>query len=214
MNVVRGRAKLILDKEVEGDDITNSARIVVEQSERMTQLIRELLDFARPRAPKKSPVDVTRGSARVCELVATIARKGQITLVPPTANEAHRTEADDGQITQVLTNLVVNAIQATPANGNVTIRTRAVEQTPPPYVGGDVRSWLAIAVEDTGAGMDEATRIRVFEPFYTTKDIGDGTGLGLSVSWGIIREHGGWIDIVSTPGEGSTFTVYIPKGNL
>jgi two-component system NtrC family sensor kinase len=151
-------------------------------------------------------------SARVCELVATIARKGQITLIPPVANEAHRTEADDAQLTQVLTNLVVNAIQATPPNGTVTIRTREVEQTPPPYVGGDVRSWLAIAVEDTGAGMDEATRIRVFEPFYTTKDIGDGTGLGLSVSWGIIREHGGWIDIVSTPGEGSTFTVYIPKG--
>jgi two-component system, NtrC family, sensor kinase len=110
----------------------------------------------------------------------------------------------------VLTNLVVNAIQATPPNGKVTIRTRTIECSPPPYVGGDVRTWLAIDVEDTGAGMDEATRIRVFEPFYTTKDVGDGTGLGLSVSWGIVREHGGWIDIVSTVGEGSTFTVYIP----
>jgi two-component system, NtrC family, sensor kinase len=59
--------------------------------------------------------------------------------------------------------------------------------------------------------MDEATRVRVFEPFYTTKDVGDGTGLGLSVSWGIIREHGGWIDIASTVGEGSTFTVYLPR---
>jgi signal transduction histidine kinase len=81
---------------------------------------------------------------------------------------------------------------------------------PPPYVGGESRQWLAIDVEDTGAGMDETTRIRVFEPFYTTKDVGDGTGLGLSVSWGIIREHGGWIDIESTLGSGSTFTVYLP----
>jgi len=210
LNVVRGRAKLIVDGEVEGAEVINSARIVVEQSERMTALIRELLDFARPRAPKKSPVDVTKLAARVCELVATIARKSAITLVPPVVNEAHRIEADDAQLSQVLTNLVVNAIQATPESGQVAIRTRVVEQMPPPYVGGAVRAWLAIDVEDTGAGMDEATRIRVFEPFYTTKDIGDGTGLGLSVSWGIIREHGGWIDIVSTLGAGSTFTVYIP----
>lgn len=213
LNVVRGRAKLIVDGEVEGEDVASSARIVVEQSERMTALIRELLDFARPRAPKKSPVDVPRLAARVCELVSTIARKGGVTLAPPPADGDHRVEADDAQLTQVLTNLVVNAIQATPTGGKVGLATRTVEQTPPPYVGSDVRAWLAIDVEDTGAGMDEATRLRVFEPFYTTKDVGDGTGLGLSVSWGIIREHGGWIDIASTPGEGSTFTVYLPRGN-
>jgi signal transduction histidine kinase len=214
LNVVRGRAKLIVDKEVDGAEVENSARIVVEQAERMTALIRELLDFARPRAPKKSPVNMITLARRVCELVATIARKGNITLVPPEPGEIRKIEADDGQISQVLTNLVVNAIQATPPGGRVAIRTRVVEQLPPPYVGGESREWLAIDVEDTGAGMDEATRIRVFEPFYTTKDVGDGTGLGLSVSWGIIREHGGWIDIASTVGEGSTFTVYLPASGI
>jgi signal transduction histidine kinase len=72
---------------------------------------------------------------------------------------------------------------------------------------------MAIEVRDTGSGMDEATRSRVFEPFYTTKEVGDGTGLGLSVSWGIVREHGGWIDVASTPGAGSTFTVYLPRSD-
>ncbi len=211
LNVVRGRAKLIVDKEVEGGEVENSARIVVEQAERMTALIRQLLDFARPRAPKMSPIDVPALAGRVCELIATIARKANITVAPPERDETHRIEADDAQLTQVLTNLVVNAIQATPEGGTVTIRTRVVNREPPPYVGGDSRAWLAIDVEDTGAGMDEGTRIRVFEPFYTTKDVGDGTGLGLSVSWGIIREHGGWIDIASTVGEGSTFTVYLPR---
>jgi signal transduction histidine kinase len=150
----------------------------------------------------------------VCELVSTIARKGSVALVPPSLADAGddglRAEADDGQLTQVVTNLVVNAVQATPAGGEVEITCRAIEQGPPPYVGGTRRSWVAIEVRDTGSGMDEATRTRIFEPFYTTKEVGDGTGLGLSISWGIVREHGGWIDVVSSPGEGSMFTVYLP----
>ncbi|MEO8701878.1 MAG: ATP-binding protein [Kofleriaceae bacterium] len=212
LNVVRGRAKLILDGEVEGEEVNNSARIVVEQAERMTALIRELLDFARPRAPKKSPVNAANLARRVTELVGTIARKGNVNVEPPTPDDTLVIEADDGQISQVITNLVVNAIQATKAGGTVTLTTSLVEQESPPYVESNNTTWLAFAVRDTGAGMDEPTRERVFEPFYTTKEIGDGTGLGLSVSWGIVREHGGWIDIASALGEGSTFTVYLPRG--
>jgi two-component system NtrC family sensor kinase len=148
----------------------------------------------------------------VCELVATIARKGSVTLVPPPHDEDLLAPADDGQLTQVLANLAVNAIQATPPGGRVTISARVVCAAPPPYVGGAERSFMAIEVRDTGAGMDEATRSRVFEPFYTTKEVGDGTGLGLSVSWGIVREHGGWIDVASSPGAGAAFTVYLPRG--
>jgi signal transduction histidine kinase len=214
LNVVRGRAKLIVDGEVEGREALDSARIVVEQAERMTALIRQLLDFARPRAPLAAPVNVTGLARRVCELVATIARKASVTLVPPAAEDLLAL-GDDAQLTQVLANLVVNAIQATPPNGEVRIAARAVELAPPPYVGGEPapRPWMAIEVRDTGTGMDEVTRSRVFEPFYTTKEVGDGTGLGLSVSWGIVREHGGWIDVASAPGAGSTFTVYLPRGD-
>jgi signal transduction histidine kinase len=214
LNVVSGRAKLIANKEVEGQDVEDSARIVVEQAERMTALIRQLLDFARPRVLHKAPVNVATVASRVCQLVATIARTHNVTLVPPTANDALRVSADDGQLTQVLTNLVVNGIQATPPGGSVRIEAQIVDQTPPPYVDakGESSRWMAIEVIDTGAGFDEATRARVFEPFYTTKDIGEGTGLGLSVSWGLVREHGGWIDVVSEPQKGSTFTVYLPMG--
>lgn len=215
LNVVRGRAKLIVDQELEPKEVIDSARIVVEQAERMTALIRQLLDFARPRALLKASVHVPNLARRVCELVATIARKAGVALVSPPElpGDALRVEADDGQLTQVLTNLVVNAIQATPEGGQVSIAVREVERTPPPYVGSAERAWMAIDVRDTGSGMDEVTRSRVFEPFYTTKDIGEGTGLGLSVSWGIVREHGGWIDIASEPAAGSTFTVYLPRGN-
>jgi signal transduction histidine kinase len=149
----------------------------------------------------------------VCELVATIARKANVTLVPP-ADDNLRVEADEAQLHQVLTNLVVNAIQATRDGGSVDIVTRIVEQAAPPYVGEQAPRWLATEVRDHGIGMDDATRARIFEPFFTTKEVGEGTGLGLSVTWGIVREHGGWIDVHSSPGQGSTFTVYLPMGGL
>ncbi|HEX7836249.1 MAG TPA: HAMP domain-containing sensor histidine kinase [Kofleriaceae bacterium] len=236
LNVVSGRARLIADREVDGADVVDSARIVAEQADRMTALIRQLLDFARPRAPRPAPLNVTTLAQRVCQLIATIARKANVVLVPPVSDDTLRIEADDGQLTQVLTNLVVNAIQAidptggdprpassavgvpTPRDpasrigdrGTVEITARKVEQAPPPYVGGGVQTWMAIEVRDTGPGMDKATRDRIFEPFFTTKQVGDGTGLGLSVSWGIVREHGGWIDVSSELNKGSTFTVYLP----
>lgn len=212
LNVVIGRARLIADREVDGQDVIDSARIIAEQAERMTALIRQLLDFARQRPLSKAPVEVTALAGRVCRLVATIAKTANVTLVPPEPDDSLRIEADDGQLTQVLANLVVNAIQATPSGGNVAIVPRFVTQVPPPYIGGDARRWMAIEVRDTGLGLDEATRARVFEPFYTTKEVGDGTGLGLSVSWGLVREHGGWISVTSTPGAGASFTVFIPPG--
>jgi two-component system, NtrC family, sensor kinase len=210
LNVVSGRARLIADREVEGGDVVDSARIVAEQADRMTALIRQLLDFARPRAPRPAPLNITTLASRVCQLVATIARKANVKLIPPAPDESLRLEADDGQLTQVLTNLVVNAIQSIVDDGAVEIATRTVDQVPPPYVGGTVQTWMAIEVRDTGAGMDDATRERIFEPFFTTKQVGEGTGLGLSVSWGIVREHGGWIDVQSALNKGSTFTVYLP----
>jgi len=217
LNVVSGRAKLIANREVEGEDALDSARIVAEQAERMTALIRQLLGFARPRALQPAPVNVTTLATRVCELVQTIARKANVKLVPPVPDDTLRLEADDGQLTQVLTNLVVNAIQAIGERGTVELAARTVELEPPPYVSqtaGDAsrgcQTWMAIEVRDTGPGMDDATRERIFEPFFTTKQVGDGTGLGLSISWGIVREHGGWIDVQSVRDHGSTFTVYLP----
>jgi signal transduction histidine kinase len=211
LNVVQGRARLIRDREVEGDDVIESARIVLEQAERMTALIRQLLDFARPRPLHKSPLTVAGLVQRVCELVATIARKANVKLELLTPEAGLRVEADEGQLHQVLTNLVINAIHAMPGGGTVHIAARSAAATPPPYVERSAPAWIAIEVRDTGIGMDAETRARIFEPFFTTKQAGEGTGLGLSVSWGIVREHGGWIDVQSAPGAGSTFTVWLPR---
>jgi two-component system, NtrC family, sensor kinase len=212
LNVVQGRARLISDGEVEGEDIGTSARIVVEQAERMTALIRQLLDFARPRPLHKAPLNAPALVARVCELVGTIARKARVTLQQPPIDDSLRVEADEGQLHQVVTNLVINAIHAMPDGGSVELSVRTAEQAPPAHVDSTNTRWIVIAIRDQGIGMTEDTRSRIFEPFFTTKGAGEGTGLGLSVSWGIVREHGGWIDVQSAAGTGSTFEVFLPRG--
>jgi signal transduction histidine kinase len=74
-----------------------------------------------------------------------------------------------------------------------------------------VRRWVKLQVSDQGVGIDEEKLQKIFDPFFTTKDVGEGTGLGLSIAYGIVEEHGGWIDVKSTPGEGSCFSVYLPE---
>jgi two-component system NtrC family sensor kinase len=103
-----------------------------------------------------------------------------------------------GRLNQVFMNLLANAVQAISAEGRITITVR--------QAGRDIE----IQIADTGAGMTEAVRRRIFEPFYTTKPIGVGTGLGLSITYGIIERHHGTITVDSTPGEGTTFTVRLP----
>ena len=105
------------------------------------------------------------------------------------------------RIHQVVVNLLMNAIDACSADGTVTVRTADRARA------GGVR----IEVADTGCGIEPAIRERIFDPFFTTKPIGEGTGLGLSISYGIVQEHGGTIEVQSTPGAGSCFTVRIPS---
>ena len=213
LNVVSGRAGMIADGDIDGEDARESARIVVEQTRRMTHIIRQLLDFARPRSPELGDIDLVALAQRTVELLRPISNKASVeaSVAPGEPVLAH---IDEAQVQQVLTNLVVNALQATPPGGRVRIECTRGPATPPPSHASvtDGGTWAQLAVVDTGTGMDDATRRHIFEPFFTTKDVGAGTGLGLSVSYGIVREHGGWIDVASTPGQGSRFTVYLPVG--
>ena len=124
----------------------------------------------------------------------TIDLDSELAPVPPVMG-------DPGQLYQILVNLVSNASRAIgTAPGTITVR-----------MGWDgATNDATLAVEDTGCGMDEATRRRIFEPFYTTRKVGEGTGLGLSVVHGIVTSHGGRIDVKSAPSEGTTFTIHLP----
>jgi CheY-like chemotaxis protein len=129
------------------------------------------------------------------------------------ARDAGRVRADPGQIEQVLVNLVVNARDAMPGGGVVTleVHNRSLDAPQAEALGAAPGPYLVLSVSDTGIGMDTATRGQIFEPFFTTKDKGKGTGLGLSVVYGIVTQSGGQIAVDSAPGAGSTFRVYLPR---
>ncbi|HEX5656987.1 MAG TPA: HAMP domain-containing sensor histidine kinase [Polyangiales bacterium] len=177
-------------------DAVEGAQIVVAQVERMSTIIRQLLDFARQRTPHPARVELAELARGTAQLVATLASRGGVTLAVQ-GTPVH-VNADAGQLQQVLTNLIVNALQAS-VGGVVTVET------------GQERERAFLRVSDRGVGIAAEALPRIFEPFFTTKDVGQGTGLGLAVAHGIVEEHGGQIDVESELGQGARFTVWLPS---
>jgi len=194
---------------VAGDAVNDSARIIAEQAARITAIIRQLLDFSRRGAASLGPADLRSIVTRTVELLATLARKRGVTLVVEGAEDELPARVDPAMIQQVLTNLVVNGLQAMGEGGHLTVRLARRHAVPPADVDGAPGEYATVTVEDQGAGIVAEHLAHIFEPFFTTKDVGEGTGLGLSVAYGIVREHGGWIDVQSRPGQGSRFTVFL-----
>ena len=213
LNVVSGRAKMISQSPASDEPMRNNARIVMEQSERMAQIIRQLLDFARAGKPNKASVDLRHLVASTLSLLRPIADKRRVTLELETPEPVAEVVADAAQLQQVVTNLVVNAVQATQGPGVIEIGLRATQEArraAPLGASKPTHGFACITVADRGIGMSEETLERIFEPFFTTKDVGEGTGLGLAVAYGIVQEHGGFITVESKLTEGSRFEIYLP----
>jgi two-component system, NtrC family, sensor kinase len=211
LNVVSGRARMIASGGLEAKEIEESAQTIVGQTQRMAKIIRQLLDFARRRGAQKAPESLTDLARRTVALLSPIADKrgAELILIEPEGEPVYA-DIDATQLEQALTNLVVNGIQAMPHGGAVMVRVAREKASPPVDHGGPEGDWIVVEVRDQGVGMSSETRSHVFEPFFTTKPVGEGTGLGLSVTYGIVQEHGGWIDVESELGTGSRFRVYLP----
>jgi signal transduction histidine kinase len=199
LNVISGRAGLIASGRLEGNDLADSAATIKEESDRIAKIVREVLTFARPPAPDRATVDLRRLAEQTVDLLGTMAERASATITLDPADTPVEADVDAGQIQQVITNLAVNAIQASPEGGVITVRVVSADDE------------CRIDVEDNGPGMEPDVIERVFEPFFTTKDVGEGTGLGLAVAYGIVREHGGRIAVESEPGRGSRFSVHLPR---
>lgn len=218
LNVIAGRAKLISSSSLDQQDTLRSARIIGEQAERMTTIMRQLLSFARRGEARKQIVDLNTVLAGVAPLLEPTAHKQNVTMLFDEAPVSQMVNADPAQLQQVFLNLVLNGIQAMPDGGSIRVSCVRTEKVAvPDKIEVEHDSWIQIKVRDEGTGMDEDTLVRIFDPFFTTKDVGKGTGLGLSIAYGIIEEHGGWIEAESCPGKGSCFSVFLPalqKGTL
>jgi PAS domain S-box-containing protein len=167
---------------------------------RIDRIVKELRLFARVDEGEWNEVDLNPGIESSANMVQGLARKKDVQLVLDLA-ALPLVRCRAARVHQVILNLLMNAIDACSARDTVTIRSR-----PDPASGG-----VRIEVIDTGSGIEPAFRERIFDPFFTTKPIGQGTGLGLSISYGIVQEHQGSIDVQSTPGKGSCFTINLPR---
>jgi signal transduction histidine kinase len=186
--------------------------LVVEQAEHMTAMIRQLLDFSRHRAPRFGLTSARAIVARTVDTLAGVAHGRHIAIASALGDHPLWISADEHQIQQALVNLLVNAMQAMPEGGSIEITT-AERHTAPPGDHAREADFVGIMVADHGAGIPAEHLPRLFEPFFTTKEPGEGTGLGLAVASGIVRDHGGWIDVESELGRGSRFVMWLPAAS-
>jgi signal transduction histidine kinase len=148
------------------------------------------------------------------DLVRPLARKKNVELRVVAGGAEPLAAADAMQLQQAMTNLLVNAIQASGDGSTVEVQVERSRARPPADVGGDEGDYVCVRVKDEGTGIAAEHLDHVFEPFFTTKDVGDGTGLGLSVAYGIVRDHGGWIGVESDVGRGSLFSIFVPRAEV
>ena len=210
LNVVLGRADLIMKQRLGEEEVIHAAENIKAQARSMTKIVQQLLDFARLQAPKKSTTRPEVLAREVIDLLRPLANKKQATLELVHDTDTGAIEADRSQIRQVLTNLLMNSIQAANPSSSIRVHVKRSHAQPPEDVDSESDEFLCLVVEDDGRGIPGEDLPHLFEPFFTTKDVGQGTGLGLSIAHGIVREHGGWIHVSSRLGKGSRFSVYLP----
>ncbi len=214
LTVITGVGDLLLSHLHEGDPMRDDVAEILRAGSRAAELTHQLLAFSRQQMLQPEVI----GLNRVVESVGTLLRRllgEDVHLVVELAPKLDRVKADPGQIEQVIVNLAVNARDAMPQGGHLTVRTANVELDTG-YIGqGGVRvpsgHYVQLEVSDSGVGMTEETRQRAFEPFFTTKAPGKGTGLGLSTVYGIVKQSQGFIWVYSEPGKGTTIRILLPR---
>jgi nitrogen-specific signal transduction histidine kinase len=212
LTIIQGHSGLLMSRPNLTPAMTTSIQAVSFAAERAASLTRQLLMFSRKQVMQPKPIDLK-------EVVSTMSKMLQrligetITLHCKYPTPLPPIKGDPGMMEQILMNLAVNARDAMPRGGELTITTDLVhinEAHAKLHRDARVGNFVCLEVADTGTGMDAATMKRIFEPFFTTKEAGRGTGLGLATVYGIVKQHTGWIEVTSQVGEGTTFKIYFP----
>ena len=213
LTVIHVRAQLALHRLGPAEPARQDIELLDETAARAGALVHQLLAFSRKQVLQPKVLDlnaVVEGAAQMLQPLIG----ADVSLVTTLAPVLGRVKADPVQVEQVLMNLAVNARDAMPQGGTLTVETADVELDEAfrfDHAGASIGPHVMLRVQDTGTGMDDATRAQIFEPFFTTKAVGKGTGLGLATVYGIVKQHGGYIAVDSELGRGSTFAVYLPR---
>ena len=213
LTIIKGYSQLSLIELKEGDPLKENIEEVKKATDRAADLIRQLLAFSRRQVMEMRVLDLNILLQNLDKMLRRVIGE-DIELVTLLAEDLGRVKTDPGQIEQVILNLAVNARDAMPSGGKLTIETANVELDETyarRHVAVTPGRYVMLAVSDTGVGMTPEVRDRVFEPFFTTKEKGKGTGLGLSTVYGIVKQSEGNIWIYSEPGHGTTFKIYLPQ---
>ncbi|GAB4112662.1 MAG: hypothetical protein Kow001_14410 [Acidobacteriota bacterium] len=213
LSVILGCGEQLLDQLHSGDPLAEDVREIVEAARRSATMTRQLLAFSKRQPLKPEVVSLNQHLKEMERMLRRLIGE-DIRLELSLKDDLGPVSVDPGQIDQVILNLVVNARDAMPEGGELTITTDNVELDSsyagvhPEVVPGP---YVLLAVTDTGRGMEPEVKDRIFEPFFTTKGGEKGTGLGLSTAYGIVKQSGGHIWVYSEPGRGTTFKVYLPR---
>lgn len=208
-----GYCDLTLLRQDQGSDDFSDITQIKQNAERAATLVRQLLAFSRRQILQPHVLNVTDTISGVTDLLRRLSGE-EIKIDVQNASEPGLIFADESQLEQILVNLVVNARDAMPRGGKLSIRTAPVVLNQPLVRGGEVvppGNWISIEVEDTGVGIPPEILSRIFEPFFSTKAIGQGTGLGLATVYGIVKQTGGYVFVDTAVGSGSIFRLLFPR---
>ncbi|MFW6138191.1 MAG: hybrid sensor histidine kinase/response regulator [Spirochaetota bacterium] len=212
LTAINGYAELACSQLEDPQYINNCLRQILNITQRASQLSHQLIIFGRKEPMKLKPHNLSHIIEYLFNMLKRIIGE-HVTISFELDPHLWTTRVDSGQIEQVILNLAINAKDAMKDGGTLTIRTKNVkldDTYADKYTYASPGNYVCLALEDTGIGMDKDTLDHIFEPFFTTKKSGEGSGLGLSVVYGIIKEHNGWINVYSEPGIGTIFRIYLP----
>lgn len=212
ITVISGYGQILRDAVADIPQLKEAAEEVLKASDRAAGLASQLLVFSRRQVIQPQVLDVNVVVSNLERMLGRILGE-DIELETKLSADLGLIRADPGQLEQVVVNLALNARDAMPEGGRLTIETAntQLDEASARRLGLPPGPYTVMAVSDTGAGMTSEVQSHMFEPFYTTKERGRGTGLGLSTAYGIVKQHGGEISVQSEEGRGSTFTIYLPQ---
>lgn len=202
LTTVTGFSEIVLG-ELPPDSIhREDLEMVLREAKRASQVVRRLLDFSRQGEHMRASADLNEEVTAVIALTRHLIQTNDVNLIVELDKDLPWVSIDSNQIKQVLLNLIHNALQAMTNGGELRVSTQAARR--------ENRNWVVMIVKDSGVGIPSDDQGRIFEPFFTTKGNRGGTGLGLSVTYGIVTDHGGTIEVTSEEDQGSTFAVWLP----